>query len=198
MSIRHSILSFLRHGPMHGYQLRTAFDQLTNSSKALNIGQVYTTLTRLSRDGLVEALPAGDNRQQPFALTAAGERESAEWFLRPLSAVEQPRDELALKIALAVSTPGINVREVIQQQRSATMRELQEHTRLALHAGTSGELGWRLLLERLLSELDAQLRWLDRCEDILHDHPPAPLPGPSAPTSEPMPGTAARLAGSAG
>ncbi|MET0493247.1 MAG: PadR family transcriptional regulator [Actinoplanes sp.] len=173
MSIRYGLLSLLRHGPMYGYQLRSAFEQVTSGSWPLNIGQVYTTLGRLSRDGLIEPRAEGENGQQPFALTEAGAREAEEWFMRPLSAAERPRDELAIKIALAMSTPGIDATAVIQQQRTATMRSLQETTRLTRH--DDADLAWRLLLDRLLLELDAQLRWLDKCDEMLAEYPP---PGP--------------------
>lgn len=167
---------------MYGYQLRAGFEGVTGGMWPLNIGQVYSTLGRLSRDGLVEAQAPGPNGQQPFALTEAGRQEVEAWFLHPQPASERPRDELSIKIALAMSTPGIDARAVLQRQRTATMRDLQEHTRLLAH--DDADLAWRVMLERLIAELDAQLRWLDRCDDLLDEAPAARRASPPAPPHE--------------
>jgi DNA-binding PadR family transcriptional regulator len=167
MSVRYGLLSLLRPGPRYGYQLRAEFEETTAGVWPLNIGQVYSTLGRLTRDGLTEPLAAGENGQQPFALTEAGHAEVESWFHTPQPASERPRDELSIKIALAMSTPGIDARAVIQRQRTTTMRSLQEHTRLLAHDADAGDLAWRLLLERLIADLDAQLRWLDRCDELI-------------------------------
>jgi DNA-binding PadR family transcriptional regulator len=185
MSIRYGLLSLLREGPMYGYQLRAGFEGVTGGMWPLNIGQVYSTLGRLARDGLVEARAPGPNGQQPFALTDAGQREVEEWFRQPQPASERPRDELSIKIALAMTTPGIDARVVIQLQRTATMRDLQEHTRLLAH--DDADVAWQVVLERLIAELDAQLRWLDRCDDLLSAGPVRrTAPRVSAPQPEPQ------------
>lgn len=166
MTIRFGLLALLRQQPMYGYQLRAGFEKLTGGIWPLNIGQVYSTLGRLARDGLIEPVAAGVNGQQPFALAEAGRVEVETWFLSPHES-ERPRDELSIKIALAVSTPGIDAGAVIQRQRVSTMRALQEHTRLLAHDREDADLAWRLLLERLVADLDAQLRWLDTCDELV-------------------------------
>lgn len=174
---------------MYGYQLRAGFEGVTGGMWPLNIGQVYSTLGRLARDGLVEAQAPGPNGQQPFALTEAGRQEVEDWFLHPQPASERPRDELSIKIALAMSTPGIDARAVIQRQRTATMRDLQEHTRLLAH--DDADLAWRVVLERLIAELDGQLQWLDRCDDLLDA---GPVTRPAARTAMPDGGAAGETA----
>ena len=130
MSIKHGLLALLERGPMYGYQLRTAFEESTGGTWPLNIGQVYTTLGRLERDDLVRSLPEHDGRQRSYEITEAGRAELALWFATPVSRADRPRDELAIKLALALTTPGVDVRAVLQNQRTATMRTLQEYTRL--------------------------------------------------------------------
>jgi len=164
MSIRHGLLALLERGQMYGYQLRSAFEAETGATWPLNIGQVYSTLTRLERDGLVRALPEHDGGQRPYEITPEGRTELALWFATPIAHADRPRDELAIKLALALTTPGVDVQSVVQTQRSATMRTLQQYTRLKKD---DAELPWRLVLDSLIFQAEAELRWLDHCESSL-------------------------------
>lgn len=164
MSIKHALLSLLEEQPTYGYQLRTEFEQRTGGTWPLNIGQVYTTLTRLERDGLVESAGSGDH--VVYAITTAGREEVAAWFTTPVSRNQPPRDELAIKLALAVTVPGVDVATVVQQQRGATMAALQDYTRLKRNADPDkpDELAWSLVLDSLVFAAEAEIRWLDHCE----------------------------------
>ena len=166
MSIRHGLLALLERGPSHGYLLRAEFDAATGATWPLNVGQVYTTLDRLERDGLVaqDGPPDAEGRIA-YRLTDAGHAEVRAWFTSPVSAKAAPRDELAIKLALAVTTPGVDVVSVVQTQRSATMSSLQELTRLKVRAGEDGgDLAWSLVLDSLVFRAEAEIRWLDHCE----------------------------------
>jgi DNA-binding PadR family transcriptional regulator len=174
MSIRHGLLALLERGPMYGYQLRAAFEESTGATWPLNIGQVYTTLTRLERDELVRPLPEHDGGQRPYEITQAGRAELAVWFATPVSRTDRPRDELAIKLALALDTPGVDVRAVVQAQRTATMRSLQELTRLKARDDRPGDLPWRLVLDAMLFQAEAEVRWLDHCEASLVRYRPTP------------------------
>ncbi len=166
MSIRHGLLALLERGPRHGYQLRSEFDAATGATWPLNVGQVYSTLDRLERDGLVgqDGDPDAEGRIA-YRITELGRVELGLWFGSPVTRQGAPRDELAIKLALAVTTPGIDVLTVVQTQRSATMTSLQELTRLKLRAdGDPGELAWSLVLDSLVFRAEAEIRWLDHCE----------------------------------
>ncbi len=165
MSIKHGLLALLERGPMYGYQLRTEFESSTGSTWPLNVGQVYTTLTRLERDGLVRPVgePDADGRQV-YALTDEGRVEVTTWFTTPVTVKQRPRDELAIKLAMAVTTPGVDVAQVVQTQRSATLRTLQELTRLKSHADEITDAAWLLVLESMIFVAEAEVRWLDHCE----------------------------------
>jgi DNA-binding PadR family transcriptional regulator len=167
MSVKHGLLALLERGPMHGYQLRVAFEDSTGGTWPLNIGQVYTTLSRLERDGLVRLCPETEGGQRPYRITEAGHAELAEWFATPVRRNDRPRDELAIKLALALTTPGVDVRAMLQKQRTATMRTLQEYTRLKARAERPADLSWRLVLDALLFQAEAEARWLDHCEASL-------------------------------
>jgi DNA-binding PadR family transcriptional regulator len=173
MSVKHSLLALLERGPMYGYQLRLSFEESTGGTWPLNIGQVYTTLSRLERDGLVRHLPEEDGGQRPYEITDAGRADLALWFATPIAWTDRPRDELSIKLALALTTPGVDVRTVVQTQRSATMRTLQEYTRLK-GSDEPAELSWQLVLDAMLFQAEAELRWLDHCEASLVRYSPPP------------------------
>jgi DNA-binding PadR family transcriptional regulator len=181
MSVRHGLLALLERGPMHGYQLRAAFEESTGGTWPLNIGQVYTTLSRLERDQLVRPLPQGDEGQRPYQITDAGRADLASWFATPIGRTDRPRDELAIKLALALTTPGVDVRAVVQTQRGATMGTLQEYTRLKARADQPADLAWRLVLDAMLFQAEAEVRWLDHCEASLvrYSPPPVRVPQPA-------------------
>ncbi len=196
MSIRHGLLALLERGPMYGYQLRASFEESTGATWPLNIGQVYTTLSRLERDGMVRPLPENDGGQRPYEITDAGRTELTLWFATPISRNERPRDELAIKLALALTTPGVDVRAVLQTQRTATMRSLQELTRLKARDNRPADLAWRLVLDGMIFQAEAEIRWLDHCEaSILRYTPPTRPAGGHDPVPAPGPGAGAGSAG---
>jgi DNA-binding PadR family transcriptional regulator len=186
MSVRYGLLALLERGAMYGYQLRVAFEESTGGTWPLNIGQVYTTLSRLERDGLVRPLPESDAGQRPYEITEAGRVDLATWFATPVSRTDRPRDELAIKLALALTTPGVDVRAVVQTQRTATMRTLQEYTRLKAGSDGPANLSWRLVLDAMIFQAEAEARWLDHCEASLVRHGGAPATVPATPSGAPV------------
>lgn len=168
MSVRYGLLTLLATSPMHGYQLRAEFEASTGSTWPLNIGQVYTTLGRLARDGMIEATDDGDESQRTYGITEAGRVAVADWFSTPVNPGAPPRNELAIKLALAVTRPDVDVRAVIQTQRRATVTALQEYTRAREHAGD--DLSWLLVADSLIFAAEAEVRWLDHSETRLVRH----------------------------
>jgi DNA-binding PadR family transcriptional regulator len=166
VSVRNALLALLEQGPRYGYQLRAEFEDRTGGTWPLNVGQVYTTLNRLERDGFVEGRGEDGDGHVVYVVTDAGREEVAAWFGSPVSRAQPPREELAIKLALAVTVAGVDVAAVIQQQRSATMTALQDYTRLKRRAtgDEPGELAWGLVLDSLVFTAEAEIRWLDHCE----------------------------------
>ncbi|GAA0402153.1 helix-turn-helix transcriptional regulator [Microbispora corallina] len=170
MSIRHGLLALLSRGPRHGYQLRVEFEASTGATWPLNIGQVYTTLSRMERDGLVTPGESDDQGRVVYTITAAGLAELARWFGTPVVQSERPRDELVIKLAMAVAAREVDVAEVIRRQRTATMSALQQLTRVKRAAadGTDG-VAQRLVLDSMIFQAEAEQRWLDHCEAVLKE-----------------------------
>lgn len=167
MSVKQALLALLEEGPMYGYQLRAEFEQRTGATWPLNVGQVYTTLARLERDALVDGEGADPEGHLVYRVTDAGRGEVAAWFTTPVSRSRPPRDELAIKLALAVTVPGVDVGAVIQRQRSATMAAMQDYTRLKQGRARDPEgpeLAWSMVLDSLVFAAEAEIRWLDHCE----------------------------------
>ncbi|RKT16037.1 DNA-binding PadR family transcriptional regulator [Streptomyces sp. 1114.5] len=178
MSIRHGLLALLDQGPRYGYQLRTEFEARTGATWPLNVGQVYTTLSRLERDGLVEPAGEDEDGHQFYAVTDAGRTELRAWFDTPVPRTNPPRDELAIKLAMAVTVPGVDVSAVVQGQRRHSIKALQDYTRLKGRAlagesrpgvvpSASNDLAWLLVLDQLIFQTEAEIRWLDHCETRL-------------------------------
>jgi len=178
VSIKHGLLALLVHGPLYGARLRAEFEHQTGGTWPLNIGQVYTTLARLERDGLVEHLDEPDEEgRHPYRLTDPGRHVVEAWWSTPVERDSAPRSELAIKLALAVTVPGVDVAAVVQTQRAATLGQLQDLTRLKRQRSDSDVLAWSLVLEHLIFSAEAEIRWLDHIEATLSRHRSASSPG---------------------
>lgn len=169
MSKRHVLLALLEAGPRHGSRLRTEFEARTGGTWPLNIGQVHNALGRLERDGMVGQDGVDEAGRVLYALTEAGGAELRAWFTRPVERPSPPRDELALKLVMAVGAPGVDVREVVQAQRRYVTQALHGHVRqraeaLARAHEHPAEMARLLVLEQLVFHAEAESRWLDICE----------------------------------
>ncbi len=162
MSVPSGLLALLDEGPRYGYQLRTDFEQRTGGAWPLNVGQVYTTLGRLERDGLVEQADkdqvAGPERVS-YALTAAGRVALDEW----LSTVEMPApyvvSTLFNKVVVALlAADADRARQYLTEQRAAHMRRLRELT--AAKTAPGAGVGDTVAADFAIAHLDADLRWL--------------------------------------
>jgi DNA-binding PadR family transcriptional regulator len=182
-------LALLRRGPSHGYQLRVDFESVTGRSWPLNIGQVYTTLARLERDGLVvQQAHDDDDDRVTWQLTAEGDAAVREWFDHPVAPRVEARDELAIKLAVAAAVSDTDVARLIQRQRVATIAVLQDLTRLKSEARS--DVGWAMVLEGARLQTEADLRWLEYCEELLAARRAPEQPAGTAAPVVPAPGGA--------
>jgi DNA-binding PadR family transcriptional regulator len=179
MSVRHALLALLSEGPRYGLQLREEFEARTGEVWPLNVGQVYTTLQRLERDGLVESDDTeAAGPQKGFRITAEGHQELAAWLRTPPDLSSPPRDELVMKVLVAVRVPGTNVRDVIQVHRRYLVQLMQQWTRIK-EAEADSDLSLALVVDAELFRLDAVVRWLDAADGRLKRaaiDPPRPVP----------------------
>jgi len=164
MSVRHALLALLSEGPKYGLQLRQEFEERTGEVWPLNVGQVYTTLQRLERDGLIESDDAGEvGPQKGFRITADGDQELAAWLRTPPDMSSPPRDELVIKILIALRLPDVDVHEVMQSHRRYVVELMQEWTRLK-EFEADRDLGFVLVVDAELFRLESVVRWLDAAE----------------------------------
>jgi len=183
VSVRHSLLALLSEGPKYGLQLRQEFEARTGEVWPLNVGQVYTTLQRLERDGLVESEDESEEGpQKGFHLTPEGQEELGRRLRTPPDLSSPPRDELVIKVMVALRIPGVDVHEVIQVHRRYLIQLMQQWTRLK-EDEAGFDLGFALVVDAELFRLDALVRWLDAADGRIKraaSEPPRPesLPMP--------------------
>jgi DNA-binding PadR family transcriptional regulator len=176
MSVPHALLALLSEGPKYGLRLQSEFKARTGEVWPLNVGQVYTTLQRLERDGLVEADGEGERsqKQKRYRITSAGARELADWLRTPPELVPPPRDELVIKVLVALQVPGIDVQEMLQVHRRHVVEVMQRYTRVKAAAGQD-EVPLALVADAELFRLEAIVRWLDAA-DVRLKQLPSPAP----------------------
>jgi DNA-binding PadR family transcriptional regulator len=167
VSIKHALLALLSEGPKYGLQLRQEFEAGTGEVWPLNVGQVYTTLQRLERDGFVESDDAAEEGpQKGFRITVEGEQELTEWLHTPPDLSQPPRDELVIKVLVALRIPGVDVHEVIQAHRRYLVELMQQWTRLK-EDEADYDLSFALVVDAELYRLDSVVRWLDSADGRL-------------------------------
>ena len=159
MSVRQSLLAILDHGACYGSQLRAEYIRRTGAS--VNVGQVYTTLERLERDGLVVNDGVDDDGRVLWSVTPAGRAEARAWL--SAASVADGRDEVALRIALAVTLPGADVRGILSAQRSGVRAALAGEGNPSERACATGAA---IVAAARRARLEAELRWLDEVEEL--------------------------------
>ncbi len=187
MSVRHALLALLSEGPKYGLQLKEEFEAGTGEVWPLNVGQVYTTLQRLERDGFIAS--EGDEEEGPqkaYRITAEGGQELAGWLRTPPDLTSPPRDELVMKVLLALRVPGADVREVIQVHRRYLVELMQQWTRLK-EDEADFDLGLALVVDAELFRLDAVVRWLDAADGRIRRAAAAGEPRPAQPAPAALP-----------
>ncbi|HEY9379462.1 MAG TPA: helix-turn-helix transcriptional regulator [Jiangellaceae bacterium] len=181
MSVRHALLALLSEGPKYGLQLRQEFEAGTGEVWPLNVGQVYMTLQRLERDELVASeTEFQDGPQKTYRLTEAGRAELMSWLGPPPDTGVPPRDELVIKVLVALRVPGVDVVELVQAHRRRLVGMMQYFTGLKADADER-DVGLLLVVDAEIYRLDAVIRWLDSAEARLRHG--VDLRFPSAPLS---------------
>jgi DNA-binding PadR family transcriptional regulator len=173
MSLRHALLALLSEGPSYGWKLRQEFEDRTGEAWPVNGGQVYTTLQRLERDGLIESDEAdADGPQRRFRLTGDGRGELRRWLQTPPDLSAPPRDDLVIKVVIAVGVRGVDARAVLQVHRRHLVEVMREYARVK--EATPGEVNLAMVADAEIFRLDAQVRWLESVEGRLAQaSPPA-------------------------
>ena len=171
MSVPHALLALLSEGPKYGLRLQQEFESRTGDVWPLNVGQVYTTLQRLERDGLVETDDGeGERSQKRFRITSDGALALDDWLRTPPDLVPPPRSELVIKVLIAARLPGVDVHEILQSHRRQLVEVMQRYTHLKAEA-VGDDVGLALVVDAELFRLEAIVRWLDAAEVRLKQLP---------------------------
>lgn len=181
MSVRVALLALLQSGARHGYQLKAEFDEITGDAWPLNYGQVYATLQRLEKAGAVDNLGEDGDGRVRYSVTETGQAQVTEWLKTPVQQPLGTRDEIAMKVLVAVHLEAASALDVIDTQRQATMSTLQSVTKLKAEGG---ELAWLLHLDRTAILAQAELSWLDLAEERIAQTPATPRDRVPDPTLE--------------
>jgi DNA-binding PadR family transcriptional regulator len=176
VSVPHALLALLSEEPKYGLQLQNEFESRTGEVWPLNVGQVYTTLQRLERDGLVETDEGeGKRSQKRYRITSAGGRELAGWLRTPPELMPPPRDELVIKVLVAVQVRGTDVHEILQVHRRHVIEIMQRYTKVKA-AAAEDDVPLALVADAELFRLEAIVRWLDAADARLKRLPPRAAP----------------------
>ncbi|WP_034087749.1 PadR family transcriptional regulator [Streptacidiphilus albus] len=159
MSLGHTFLGLLEHHPRHGYDIKRAYDEQFGHGRALHYGQVYATLSRLLKNGLVEvdSVESGEGPDRKrYAITTAGVTDVEAWLGRAESPEPYLQSTLYTKVVLALLT-GRPAADILDTQRGEHLRLMRELTRRK----TEGDLSDQLICDHALFHLEADLRWLE-------------------------------------
>jgi len=184
MSVRNALLGLLAQRPRHGYELHAAFEAVVGGEQNWDVkpAQIYTTLARLEKDGLVKegsVEQASGPEKRIYVITPAGQATLIEWFGCSVE-LDHQRDEFFVKLMLSLATGGVNPRKVIQTQRVRLYQDLHAITAQRHFADPKTELAKILLFDKTIMHLEADLRWLDMIEARLEEGKKQPLPEPEA------------------
>jgi DNA-binding PadR family transcriptional regulator len=167
VAISHVLLGLLEAGPSHGYDLKRAHDELFRTERPLAYGQVYATLARLLKSGLVSAdgaeSGAGPERKR-YSITADGVTDLDRWLTDPLQPAEYLRNTLYTKVVLALMSAR-DADRILDAQRAEHLTAMREFTRRKL----SGDLADQLICDHALLHLEADMKWLDLTAARLSD-----------------------------
>jgi DNA-binding PadR family transcriptional regulator len=167
--VKYFFLSLLSRQPTHGYDLLRSYEQLFSAVlPPINAGQIYTTLSRLERDGLVQKFVVeqeGKPDKRVYELTDQGRETLLAWFDKPLT---RPRikDNLYLKLMSARMTDLVDIRQIIESQRRQYLQTLHDLNVMVLQPETAEDPVKRLFIQGAILHLKADLEWLELCEEI--------------------------------
>lgn len=168
MSLKFGILGVLAEGPLHGYEVKTRFEDMLGGTWEVNIGQIYTTLQRLERDGLVEPAGArGERGKHPYVLTESGRSALEEWLERAEAEPQQLREEIYMKLLLIGRLANGNLEQLLARQRRVYLQQLRDLAALEQRGAEEGRDDLVLLVKGAILHAEADLAWLDICAETM-------------------------------
>lgn len=168
VSLKYGILGLLAEQPLHGYEVKSRFEELLGGTWEVNIGQVYATFQRLERDELIEAVgERGDRGKLAYRVTEAGRRSLEEWLETPEVEPQPMREEVYVKLLLGNRIGNGSLERLLSRQRSVHLQRLQDLAALEDRASRESQRGVVLMLRGAILHTEADLKWFEAClEDI--------------------------------
>ena len=161
MNAQYTLLGFLGEAPNYGYELKKLYDTLFGQDKPILSGQIYSTLSRLKRDGKVTEIAAPNSETHgperiKYAITKEGEAELVRWLNTPEAPSPQLQATLYVKTVLALMREGAAA-PFLDNQRHAHIERMRELTKRR----RSSSISEKLLIDHALFHIEADLRWIE-------------------------------------
>ena len=162
MSLKYGVLGLLTGEPLHGYEVKNRFEAMLGGTWEVNIGQIYTTLQRLERDGLVRPVgDRGDRGKQAYELSLEGRKALDEWLAQPDSGPQSLHEDIYVKLLLATRIANGDLRQLLGRQKRAYLQRLRDLNRLEERARRDGRIDLARLVRGALLHTEADLKWID-------------------------------------
>ncbi|MBV9328203.1 MAG: helix-turn-helix transcriptional regulator [Chloroflexi bacterium] len=162
MSLKYGVLGLLTGEPLHGYEVKNRFEAMLGGTWDVNIGQIYTTLQRLERDGLVRPVgPRGDRGKLVYELAPEGRKALDEWLAQPNVGPQQLHEDFYVKLLLATRIANGDLPQMLARQKRAYLQRLRDLNSLEERARRDGRLDLARLVRGALLHTEADLKWMD-------------------------------------
>ena len=162
MSLKFGLLGLLSREPLHGYEVKNRFEEMLGGTWEVNIGQIYTTLQRLERDGLVRPVgPRGDRGKLLYELSPDGRKALDDWLAAPDSGPQQLHEDIYVKLLLATRIANGDLPQLLSRQKRAYLQRLRDLNRLGERARRDGRVDLARLVRGALLHVEADLKWMD-------------------------------------
>jgi DNA-binding PadR family transcriptional regulator len=162
LSLKYGVLGLLKEQPLHGYEVKNRFEALLGGTWDVNIGQIYTTLQRLERDGLVRPVGhRGDRGKLLYELSPEGEKALDEWLAQPDAGPQQLHEDIYVKLLLATRISNGDLKGMLARQKRAYLQRLRDLNRLEEKARRDGRIDLARLVRGALLHTEADLKWMD-------------------------------------
>ena len=171
MSIKYALLGILAEKDMHGYELKSRFDEKVGEFWSLNFGQIYSTLDRLEKENFVTHDREVQERRpdrKVFSITPEGHIALKTWLSTPVNKIRALRDEFFIKLVFLDKSNPAPILELIERQKVLYLKQMGQHTRRKLALKKDGQdlerLTTELLLDAGIFHTEADIKWLSLCE----------------------------------
>jgi DNA-binding PadR family transcriptional regulator len=162
VSLKFGVMGLLSREPLHGYEVKNRFEEMLGGTWEVNIGQIYTTLQRLERDGLVRPVGSrGDRGKLLYELSPEGRKALDGWLAEPDSGPQHLHEDIYVKLLLANRIANGDLPHLLGRQKRAYLQRLRDLNRLEERARRDGRMDLARLVRGALLHAEADLKWMD-------------------------------------